>query len=47
MVLGALLSASIASRNARTSATETVKSRVDSSGQLSPRNATKSMTSWR
>ena len=33
MVLGALASASMQSRKASTSATETVKSRVDSSGQ--------------
>ena len=47
MVLGALFSMSITSRKARTSATETVKSRVDSSGQWSPRNSTKARTSWR
>ena len=39
MVLGALDSASIRSRNASTSATETVKSRVDSSGQRSAEEA--------
>jgi hypothetical protein len=47
IVLGARPAAIIRSRKAWTSATETVKSRMASSGQRRPMAATKAMTSWR
>ena len=46
-VLGAMSAATRVSRNASTSATLTVSSRVASSGQRKPMNPTNAITSWR